>query len=140
MPAPRRILVIDDSPLVLELTRSVLEAAGYVVATAATLDSFEAARRDAAPDLILIDVQMPEAFGDDLAAMLKGGYGEIAPIVLLSSLDEDELAQRAAAAKVNGWVSKRSGFDALVAKVRELLPGREAQGARVGATGEEPTP
>ena len=56
MSAPRNVLIIDDSPLVLELTRSVLEAEGYLVTTATDLDSFEAARRRTMPDLILVDV------------------------------------------------------------------------------------
>src|SRR4051812_46510721 len=113
MPARRSVLIIDDSPLVLELTRSVLEAGGDTVTTAMDLDSFEAARRRTMPDLILVDVQMPEAFGDDVALTLRGAYGEKAPIVLLSSLDDEELARRAAYANVSGWVSKKAGFDAL---------------------------
>jgi DNA-binding response OmpR family regulator len=121
MPAPPNILIIDDSPLVLELTRSVLEAEGFCVTTAIDLDSFDAARRRTAPDLILVDVQMPEAFGDDVALTLRGAYGETAPIVLLSSLPDEELSRRATYASVNGWVSKRAGFGALVSKVREIL-------------------
>ncbi|NVL83866.1 response regulator, partial [Escherichia coli] len=87
-------------PLVLELTRSVLEAEGYLVTTATDLDSFEAARRRTMPDLILVDVQMPEAFGDDVALTLRGAYGEQAPIILLSSLDDEELSRRASYANV----------------------------------------
>jgi DNA-binding response OmpR family regulator len=121
MSAPRNVLIIDDSPLVLELTRSVLEAEGYSVTTATDLDSFEDARRRTMPDLILVDVQMPEAFGDDVALTLRGAYGEQAPIILLSSLDDDELARRASYANVTGWVSKKAGFDALIAKLREIL-------------------
>lgn len=121
MPARRSVLIIDDSPLVLELTRSVLESEGYAVTTAIDLDSFDAARRLAAPDLILVDVQMPEAFGDDVALTLRGAYGEKAPILLLSSLDDAELERRAAYADVTGWVSKKDGFEALIAKIHELL-------------------
>ncbi|MDB4943304.1 MAG: hypothetical protein JWP97_2838 [Labilithrix sp.] len=121
MPLRPNVLIIDDSPLVLELTRSVLEGEGYAVTTAIDLDSFDAARRRAAPDLILVDVQMPEAFGDDVALTLRGAYGEKAPILLLSSLDDAELERRAAYANVSGWVSKKAGFDALLAKVREIL-------------------
>lgn len=118
---PHKILIIDDSPLVLEVTRSALEHAGYSVSTATTLDTFEQARRADPPDLILVDVQMPEAFGDDLALTVRGAYGETAPIVLLSSLDDDELTARAKYASATGWVSKRAGLDALLAKITEVL-------------------
>jgi DNA-binding response OmpR family regulator len=118
---PRRILLIDDSPLILAVTEATLQKEGYEVATAMTLEAFEEARRKAPPDLIIVDVQMPEIFGDDLASTLRGAYAEPAPIVLLSSLDDEELAERAREAEARAWVSKRAGMPALVAKVREIF-------------------
>lgn len=118
---PRRVLVIDDSALVLEVTRAVLENAGYEVGSAMTIEAFESERREHPPDLIVIDVQMPEVFGDDLAGTLRGAYQVETPIILLSSLDEEQLSRRAAEANVDGWVTKRAGHDALLAKVRELI-------------------
>ena len=118
---PRRVLLIDDSALVLQYTRSVLEKAGYEVATAMTVDAFEQERAARAPDLIVVDVQMPEVFGDDLASTLRGAYHVTSPIILLSSLDEKELAERCAEAAIEGFVSKRAGSAALLAKVREVL-------------------
>src|SRR5215470_9816832 len=66
-PPPERkaILVFDDSPFALALTRAALESAGFTVAIAADLSAFEHQRVAFDPDLILVDVQMPEAFGDD---------------------------------------------------------------------------
>ncbi len=119
----RKILIIDDSPLVLELARYALVDEGYDVSVATTLDEFEALRRSAPPDLILVDVQMPEAFGDDLTALLRGAYSVRVPIFLLSSLGEEELAMRAAAAEATGFISKRAGLDKLVARVHEAVGG-----------------
>lgn len=119
----RKILIIDDSPLVLELARYALVDEGYDVSVATTLDEFEALRRSAPPDLILVDVQMPEAFGDDLTALLRGAYSVRVPIFLLSSLGEEELAVRAAAAEATGFISKRAGLDKLVARVHEAVGG-----------------
>lgn len=118
----RRVLVLDDSPLALELTQSALEQEGFEVATALDLNAFEARRAEAAPDLILVDVQMPEAFGDDVATTLRGMRGVRTPILLLSSLDDRELARRAAEAEVDGWISKRAGLEELVRRVRQILP------------------
>jgi len=119
--AAKRILIIDDSPLVLELARAALESAGYEVAIAETLESFEEHRKGARPDLILVDVQMPEVFGDDLAATLRGAYGMTLPILLLSSLSEDDLASRSEAANINGYVCKSAGVNVLLARVNEFL-------------------
>lgn len=125
MSVSRRVLIIDDSPLVLELTRSALESAGFSVATASTLDAFEAERARQAPDLILVDVQMPEAFGDDVAATLRGAYGVDVPILLLSSLEEAELATRATNANASGFISKKAGIQTLIGKVTQAIEGTE---------------
>jgi DNA-binding response OmpR family regulator len=119
--ARRRILVFDDSPLVLAMTRAALEGAGFQVETALDLNSFEAHRASIRPDLILVDVQMPEAFGDDVAATLRG-YREVkTPIMLVSNLDPTELARRAEEASADGWISKADGVAELVRRVKELL-------------------
>jgi DNA-binding response OmpR family regulator len=117
----RRVLVFDDSALTLQMMQDALEGAGFEVATAIDLDSFEARRSELQPDLILVDVQMPEAFGDDVAATLRGARGVRVPILLVSNLEPGELAERAQGASVDGWVSKRQGVQELVRRVQELL-------------------
>jgi len=122
-PAAERkaILVFDDSPFALALTRAALESAGFTVAIAADLSSFERQRVTFDPDLILVDVQMPEAFGDDVALTLRGWHGVQVPILLVSSLDQHELARRAQRAQVSGYVCKGAGMPELVRRCRELL-------------------
>lgn len=121
MQARPRVLVIDDSALVLEVTRSALESAGFDVDIALDVASFEEKRRAISPDVIVVDVQMPEAFGDDLASTLRGAYGVAVPILLLSTLPDEELQQRAQAADVTGFVSKRDGLQTLVTRIRQVL-------------------
>jgi DNA-binding response OmpR family regulator/Tfp pilus assembly protein PilZ len=120
--APRKtILVFDDSQFALALTRAALESAGFKVAIAADLSSFERQRLMTDPDLILVDVQMPEAFGDDVASTLRGWHGVQVPILLVSSLDQSELAGRAQRAQATGYVCKGAGMPELVRRCRELL-------------------
>jgi DNA-binding response OmpR family regulator len=121
-PAERKaILVFDDSPFALALTRAALEAAGFTVAIAADLSSFERQRVAFDPDLILVDVQMPEAFGDDVASTLRGWHGVQVPILLVSSLDQGELERRAQRAQASGYICKGAGMSELVRRCRELL-------------------
>lgn len=122
-PPPERkaILVFDDSPFALALTRAALEAAGFTVAIAADLSSFERQRVAFDPDLILVDVHMPEAFGDDIASTLRGWHGVQVPILLVSSLDQSELERRAQRAQVSGYICKGAGMSELVRRCRELL-------------------
>ena len=118
----KQILIMDDSALVLEMTRQALVAAGYDVICARDLAELDAHRASATPDLILLDVQMPEAFGDDIGMVLRAGRGVRVPILLFSNLDEHELAERARGAEIDGYVSKHAGLPALIERVRELLP------------------
>jgi two-component system sensor histidine kinase and response regulator WspE len=116
----KRVLVIDDSPFILEATKAALTDVGFEVAVAQDLREAEAhCKRE--HDLILIDVQMPEAFGDDLAMLLKVGRQMKTPIFLLSSLPDDELGRRAEEAEVDGYISKRVGMEAIVKRVQEIL-------------------
>jgi two-component system sensor histidine kinase and response regulator WspE len=117
----RRVLVFDDSPLTLQLVHDALEGAGFEVGTAIDLDSFEARRGELQPDLILVDVEMPEAFGDDVAATLRGARGVRTPILLVSNLEPSELAERARDSSADGWISKRQGLQEIVRRVKELL-------------------
>lgn len=115
-----RVLVIDDSELFLDLASAALVDAGFQVLCAPTLADVE--RLTAArPDLVLVDVRMPELFGDDLAAMLRGIRGIHVPILLISSLDAAELKERAERAEVDGFISKALGIEHVVDRVRDLI-------------------
>ena len=119
--AKKTILVFDDSPMILEVTRAALEAAGFKVAVAEDLATFEQHRGALDPDLILVDVQMPEAFGDDVVLTLREGHGVRVPILLVSSLDESELATRAERARAAGYIQKKAGMTELVRRCKEVL-------------------
>jgi CheY-like chemotaxis protein len=124
---PKRILLVDDSAFILEAAKGALGDVGYEVEVAQDLHELEAKCKKE-HDLILIDIQMPEAFGDDLAMMLRGGRRLKTPIFLLSSLPDEELRQRAEEAAVDGFISKRAGMEALVRRVQQILEAPEATG------------
>ncbi len=115
-----KVLVVDDSVLMLDLVRDALGGAGFHIATANNLEELE--QRDPGSfDLILMDVQMPELYGDDVAAILRHVRGAASKIVLFSNLPPEELATRASEAGLDGYFSKREGMDALITHVRGLL-------------------
>ena len=119
----KRILLIDDDVLILELFRAVLSAEGYKVSTAKNLAELD--RRlhafDERPDLVLVDVQMPELNGDEIALMLRTVRNVHVPLFLVSSLDERDLAERAADVGATGFISKTAGITTLARKVNEVL-------------------
>ena len=121
MKASHRILIIDDSPLVVAAVREALEDEGIAVEGTSELSAIDGARLDGF-DLILVDVQMPEMFGDDVAMVMRHrGQAAATPIVLLSSLAEPALAARARDAGADGYISKQRGIDAVADDIRGWL-------------------
>ncbi|MCG8420481.1 MAG: response regulator [Proteobacteria bacterium] len=120
-----RILVVDDSALMLDLAKEALEGAGYDVDIAQVLSQIADEDKLRTFDLILLDVMMPELHGDDVAMILRNELtGITASIYLLSSLAKEELAKRARDAGIEGYISKRDGIEALVERVHEILSER----------------
>ena len=117
----KTILIMDDSPIVLDVVKATLEDAGFEVWTAENLEQLEAERLAHPPDLVLLDVQMPEMFGDDVGEVLKNVKRVDVPILLFSSLDEELLAARVAAAQLDGYVPKRAGVQALCDRIVAVL-------------------
>lgn len=117
----KRILLMDDSPVFLDVMRHALEAEGYAVVCASSLEELDRVRQQGPSDLVLMDVQMPEAFGDDIAMTFRHAYGITVPIYLLSSLEEKDLADRVKWAEIEGYISKNSGMQAVISRVRQIL-------------------
>lgn len=70
-PAPRRILIVEDNELNLKLLHDVLEVHGYATITAREGEAALIIARDQQPDLILLDLQLPDISGYDAVARLK---------------------------------------------------------------------
>ena len=85
--APRRtVLVVDDEPMILRSTRLVLEAAGFLVATAQGGEqAVEIASRDP-PDVVLLDLMMPDVDGWQVLRRLRAAEAtRDVPVVIVTS-------------------------------------------------------
>ena len=123
--ARKRVLIVDDSSHILELTRDALVLAGYDVTIAQ--DHTEVERvMGGSFDLILIDVLMPDILGDELTVMLRKCCAPNGPIHLFSAIQESELQERAIAAGADAYFCKREGISAFVDHVRKTLDGAQA--------------
>lgn len=83
-----RILVVDDDPEVRALLRGLLEGAGHLVETAASGRTALEAFAERRPDLLVLDLAMPEIDGWTVLERLQG-QGRLPPVVLLSGRGED---------------------------------------------------
>jgi DNA-binding response OmpR family regulator len=116
----KRILLVEDSPVITAAVTQALTGAGYEIATRSNFNELMTGGTEGF-DLILMDVQMPELYGDDVASVLRYERKVKTPIYLFSSLPPDELAERAASAGVDGFIHKGAGLDHLLARMREIL-------------------
>jgi two-component system, OmpR family, response regulator len=82
-----RILVVDDQADIRELLKTVLSVKGYQVTTACgAATALEHLSLGVTPDLILLDVQMPDIDGWDTLAAIRGRYGRTGPRVALCTV------------------------------------------------------
>jgi CheY-like chemotaxis protein len=122
MAEKKRILLLDDSAITLEMEKAVLEERGYQVATASNLLEFQQLVEKFAPEVILTDLMMPDISGKDIVRVLKQDFHtERIPIVIFSSKTDDELAEIAEQAGADGFLSKSHGIDKLGEMVDELV-------------------
>jgi DNA-binding response OmpR family regulator len=132
---PETVLVIDDSTVVLEVTKSALEDAGFRVITRSRTSGAVSAILAARPDIVLLDVNMPLVGGDVIAGILaRTGPTSSTAIVLHSSLPIEILRLKAIAAGAHGYIVKTSDPADLVRQVRHWLR-RVRSAQRQGAIG-----
>ena len=117
----KKILVIDDSQTVLEAVSIMLEDAGYEVLTLTDAALFAVTINRTKPDLALVDVSMPVVVGQLLVGLAKRHHLHPCVIALHSSQSEEKLRQLAAECGADGYVSKTSDANELVAHVERLL-------------------
>lgn len=104
------------------MERSVLQARGYDVRATSTLIEFERVLDEFKPHLILTDIHMPEVQGTDICRTLKNEFNtQDIPIVLFSSLNDEELSALAEQVGADGYLSKAHGLEALGEKIDELV-------------------
>jgi DNA-binding response OmpR family regulator len=123
------ILVVDDDPTIRRLVRPAPSSAGHAVATVAGGEAALAWLAESRPDLVVIDVTMPEPDGWDVLRRLRGSdrSGSRIPVVVLLDRAIDRL--RAFRSRADHYLVKPFGPDEVVARVAAFLP-RPAETAR----------
>jgi excisionase family DNA binding protein len=117
------VLVVDDNPNVREVVRVNLEMEGYSVREAGNAEEGLAAVEDDAPDLILLDVMMPQVDGWEMLRRVqeRHGVGSI-PVVMFSGQLEGTLGREAEERGAQGFVGKPFDLRALIEQTRQIVP------------------
>ncbi len=102
-----RVLIVDDHPSFRASARAALEADGFeIVGEAEDGTAALAAARELQPDVILMDVHLPDANGFDLCEFLCLSTGPLPSIVLISSRDADDYSGLIESSHARGFISK----------------------------------
>ncbi|MBF2049908.1 MAG: response regulator [Leptolyngbya sp. IPPAS B-1204] len=116
-----RILVIDDIEDNAFLLQTLLESEGYRVEVASSGPVGLSLIETTPPDLVLLDVMMPEMNGFEVVQRIRQNPNlPFIPILLISGHAEDASAQ-IAGIRVDGFVSKPIDFEELLSRVRAIL-------------------
>jgi CheY-like chemotaxis protein len=117
-----RILMVDDDHLIRQMTRDLLEIGGHFVKEA--LDGADALRQAAPfhPDVILLDLMLPDMDGYAVCRTLKVDPATRAiPVIFLTASNAIDVTRRAAAAEVAACLTKPFALNALLAVVATTL-------------------
>ncbi len=131
--AEHRVVVVDDHALLRAGTRRILEEAGGFTVIGEAGDSREALGVIAAskPDLVLVDIRLPDENGIDLARQIVGEHPAVS-VVVLTAYDDEHYVRAALAAGVSGYLLKTTPSDELVRSIRDICDGGSMSGPPPG--------
>jgi two-component system, OmpR family, response regulator len=118
--AEARLLVVDDEPNILELLSASLRFAGFEVQAAATGSQAVAAAREFLPDLIVLDVMLPDMDGFAVVRRLRAEGREL-PVVFLTARDATEDKITGLTLGGDDYVTKPFSLEEVVARIRAVL-------------------
>ena len=130
----KNILVVDDEPKIVQVARDYLEHAGFSVLTAFDGKSALAAARSSKPDLVVLDLGLPDLDGLDVTRELRHAYISSTPIIMLTARGEETDKLVGLELGADDYVTKPFSPKELVARVRAVL--RRADTSRANADAE----
>ena len=98
------ILIVDDNPTFRAQAARICEAEGFSTLSAGSLSELAALLPTASPDLVLVDIELPEIPGHRLGALIRSRHK--VPIVLVSALKEESVRRLFDVSDADGWICK----------------------------------
>ncbi|MDP8933797.1 MAG: response regulator, partial [Cyanobacteriota bacterium] len=116
------IMLVDDEPANLTLLEELLQLKGYATVSAQSGDEALSLARASRPDLILLDIMMPEMDGFDLCERLRKDTAlQTVPVIFLTALDDDTSRIRGLEMMADDYLTKPFNSRLLLAKVENVL-------------------
>src|ERR1700736_1564319 len=136
-----KMLVVDDSLMLLSFVKEVLIEANYEVTTASTGEEAVRAAQSSGPDLILLDFILPDMKGDEVCQRLLENPGTAAiPVVYMSGYGAELQASRSENSNVIGFLNKPFTSDLLIKTVETHMPRKSEEPEPTQSKAAEPQP
>lgn len=136
-----KLLVIDDSLMLLSFVKEVLIEANYEVTTASSGEEAVRAAQSGVPDLILLDFILPDMKGDEVCRRLLENPGTAGiPVVYMSGYGAELQASRSENSNVIGFLNKPFTSDLLIKTVETHMPKKSEESEPTQPKEAEPTP
>jgi len=116
----RRVLILDDEVTVCKLVRQTLTDQGYQVGYCTSADQFHT-RLPQGWDLILMDLNLPGVSGLEILKQLKAGDHKLAPVIILTGEDNDEVLEACFSAGAVDYITKPFSQVTLTSRVRNSI-------------------
>src|SRR5258708_7913486 len=131
-----RVLVVDDEPNIRELVQVALKFHGCTISTAANGSEAIRQAETTTPDLIVLDVVLPDIDGFEVCRRLRAAGNEV-PVIFLTARDTSSDTVTGLAIGGDDYVTKPFSVEALVARVRAVLrrASRGTDGGQAGGDG-----
>jgi two-component system OmpR family response regulator len=120
MRASAHILVVDDEPSITDLLSTALRYLGYQVTTAATGSAALDAAASAAPDLVVLDVMLPDIDGFEVCRRLRDAH-DFVPVIFLSARDTEDDRITGFVRGGDDYVAKPFSLEELTLRISALL-------------------
>jgi DNA-binding response OmpR family regulator len=118
------ILIVDDNPTFRTQAARICEAEGFATMSAGSLAELAALLPTASPDLVLVDIELPEIPGHRLGALIRSRRP--VPIVLVSALKEESVRRLFEVSDADGWICKPLTREKLLGAVTRFVLEKEA--------------
>ena len=136
-----KILVVDDSLMLLSFVKEVLIEANYEVTTASTGEEAVRTAQSGVPDLILLDFILPDMKGDEVCRRLLENPGTATiPVVYMSGYGAELQASRSENSNVIGFLNKPFTSDLLIKTVETHMPRKSDEPEPTQPNAAEPKP
>ncbi|MFC1545313.1 response regulator [Gemmatimonadota bacterium] len=123
MDTPPRILIVDDVPMNIAMVQALLKSEGYELVSAESGDEALRAVAEQIPDLILLDIQMPDMDGYEVCERLRASPETEGVPVIMFTATESETEAKAKGLRIgaNDYVTKPVAKDELLARIETQL-------------------